>query len=113
MTARKTWVFYTVARLAFFIVPLIIFNAISFELWFSAIIATLIAASLSVIFLRKSRDGASEAIYEWRTREKTVDDIAEDEILDSSDEHEDDPATNNDVPAASDDGKDVAGNERA
>lgn len=84
MTARKTWIVYTLARLAFFAVPLIILSLIGFQLWVAAIFATLIAFSLSVIFLRNIRDDASETIYDWRNRDRTEDDITEDALLDDS-----------------------------
>ncbi|WGD37803.1 DUF4229 domain-containing protein [Lysinibacter sp. HNR] len=84
MTARKSWLLYTVIRLAFFIVPLLILDALGFQLWLSAIVSTLIAVSLSIIFLRNARDNTSQSVYEWRNRDRTADDIAEDEILDDA-----------------------------
>lgn len=64
--------------------PLVILSLIGFQLWVAAIFATLIAFSLSVIFLRNIRDDASETIYDWRNRDRTEDDITEDAILDDS-----------------------------
>ncbi|GAA3599517.1 hypothetical protein GCM10022198_24750 [Klugiella xanthotipulae] len=85
MNSRKTWVLYTFARLAFFVVPLLVLNyVVGFQLWVAAIVATIIATALSVIFLRRVREDASASIYEWRNRDRTEDDIAEDDILDAT-----------------------------
>lgn len=51
--------------------------------WLSAIFAGLIGVSLSVIFLSKPRATASESIYDWRNRERTADDIVEDDAVEA------------------------------
>lgn len=83
MSTRTAWTVYTVLRLSFFAVPFAVFYfAIGWTWWFSAVIATLIAFSLSIIFLSRQRETASESIYDWRNRTRTPDDIVEDEAVD-------------------------------
>lgn len=52
--------------------------------WLSAVVASLAAVSLSIIFLSKQREVASASVYEWRQRDRTTDDIAEDAALDGT-----------------------------
>lgn len=78
MNTRTAWIVYIVLRLAFFAAPFALLMLIGWPWWLSAITATLVAVSLSVIFLSKPRETAAESIYDWRTRDRTPDDIAED-----------------------------------
>ena len=88
---RKAWTTYIVLRLLFFVVPFAALYALALALGFSmtlagitaAVLAALIGVSLSILLLSKPREEASESIYEWRNRDRTADDIAEDEVLDS------------------------------
>lgn len=87
---------YTALRLLFFAVPfaaLYVFGlSLGMTMFMSgvvaAVIASLIAVSLSVLLLSKQREQASVSIYEWRNRDRTADDIAEDAAIDH-DEHRD------------------------
>ncbi|MCB1273134.1 MAG: DUF4229 domain-containing protein [Leucobacter sp.] len=91
MNHRTAWIVYTLLRLVFFAVPfaaaMLLLTAQGFGYWPTILISTLVAAlvsvSLSVLFLSKTRETASESIYEWRQRNRTVDDIAEDAALDA------------------------------
>lgn len=98
MSTRTAWIVYSTLRLLFFAVPFAALYAIGWAWWAAALVATLVSVSLSVIFLGKSRSAASESIYDWRTRDRTADDIVEDEALDT--EHSvtesDDEATGRD-----------------
>lgn len=82
---RTAWIVYIVLRLLFFAVPFAVLYAIGLQPWLAALFAALIGVALSVIFLARSRSTASESIYEWRNRDRTADDIVEDEAVDSRD----------------------------
>src|SRR5699024_478873 len=83
---RKAWATYTVLRLLFFAVPFAALYALGLSLGFTmilsgivaAVLASLISFSLSVLLLSKPREKASESIHDWRNRDRTTDDIAED-----------------------------------
>ncbi|MBL3688059.1 DUF4229 domain-containing protein [Leucobacter zeae] len=102
---RSAWIVYTVLRLVFFAVPFALVYLLGQALGFSqmlsaiigAVIAGLIGVSLSVIFLSKQRETASESIYEWRQQERTPDSIAEDEAIDAADQPDDSDAVAEDA----------------
>lgn len=91
-TPRSAWITYTALRLLFFAAPFALIYALGLSLQFSMMLSALIAAvlsalisvSLSVLLLSKPREAASESIYEWRNRERTADDIVEDEAIEAS-----------------------------
>lgn len=98
------WISYVVLRLAFFVVPLLLFIALGIADWLAAILAAVVGLALSVLFLSKQRGAASETIYERRTREnasatkrdRAAEDAAEeDELLDSA---ADTPEPSTDAP---------------
>lgn len=82
---RTAWIVYTVLRLLFFAIPFALLYVLGIWPWLAAVFAALIGVSLSIIFLSKPRATASESIYDWRTRDRTADDIVEDEAVDVSD----------------------------
>ncbi|PII87891.1 hypothetical protein BMH32_12555 [Leucobacter sp. OLJS4] len=84
MKSRSAWLVYIVLRLLFFVVPFAALMLIGWTWWLSAIVATLAAVSLSVIFLNRQRSAASESIYAWRTKERTEDDVIEDDAVDAA-----------------------------
>ncbi len=84
MKSRSAWLVYVVLRLVFFVVPFAALMLIGWTWWLSAIVATLAAVSLSVIFLNRQRSAASESIYAWRTKERTEDDVIEDDAVDAA-----------------------------
>lgn len=84
VNTRSAWAIYILLRLAFFAVPFAVLFLIGWPWWLALATATLIALALSVIFLSKQRGAASTSIYEWRNRDRTHDDIAEDEAVDSA-----------------------------
>lgn len=79
---RTAWIVYSFARLAFFAAPFAALMLIGWPWWLAAVVSTLAAVSLSIIFLSKPREAASAGVYEWRHRNRTADDIAEDAALD-------------------------------
>ena len=90
-TPRSAWITYTALRLLFFAVPFALIYVLGLSLRFSmmlsaliaAVLAALISVSLSVLLLAKPREAASASIYEWRNRDRTADDIVEDESVDA------------------------------
>lgn len=81
---RTVWIVYTALRLLFFAVPFAVLFLLGIWPWLAAIFAALIGFSLSIIFLSRPRDAASESIYEWRNRDRTPDSIIEDEAADAA-----------------------------
>ena len=81
---RTAWIVYTVLRLVFFAAPFAVLFLMGIKPWLAAIFAALIGVSLSIIFLSKPREKASESIYDWRNRDRTPDSIAEDEAMDAA-----------------------------
>lgn len=84
MNTGKAWLVYILLRLVFFAVPFAVLMLIGWPWWLALLIATLVALALSVIFLSKQRGAASTSIYDWRNRERTADDIAEDAALEAT-----------------------------
>lgn len=92
MSTRSAWIVYSLSRLAFFAVPFAVLMLIGWKWWLSAIVATLVAVSLSVIFLSKPREAAAQSVYDWRNRDRTADDIAEDEAIEAGETPSETPA---------------------
>ena len=84
MNTGKAWIVYVLLRIVFFAVPFAVLFFIGWPWWLALAIASLIALALSVIFLSKQRSTASSSIYEWRMRERTADDIVEDDAVDAA-----------------------------
>lgn len=92
MKPQKAWATYIVLRLIFFIVPFVglfwLSSSLSMPIIFAAalaaVLAGLIAMSLSLLFLSQSRESAAKSIYDWRHRERTADDVVEDEAVDQA-----------------------------
>jgi L-lactate permease len=77
------WLSYTLLRLVFFIVPFVVLWWCGFEPWISAILAAVIALSLSIIFLSKFRNATSTSIAlvrENKTPKRSVDEEVEDAL---------------------------------
>lgn len=84
MNPRTAWIVYVVVRLALFAAPFALLMLFGWPWWLAAIVATLASVSLSIIFLSKPRETASESVYAWRHRTRTVDDIVEDSAVDAA-----------------------------
>lgn len=84
MNTRTAWIAYTVLRLLFLAVPFAVLMIIGWPWWLALAVSTLIALSLSIIFLSKSRETASTSIYEWRNRDRTADDVVEDDAVEAA-----------------------------
>ena len=77
------WLSYTLLRLVFFIVPFAALWMFGFQPWMAAILAAVIALSLSIIFLSKFRNATSESIAKVRdskTPKRSLDEEAEDAL---------------------------------
>lgn len=85
MSAGKAWAVFIVLRLVFFAVPfaaLLWLGTVAWMPWWMAlIIATLIGAALSSLFLTQARSEAARTIAQWRDRKHTKDDLEEDEVI--------------------------------
>lgn len=100
-STRSAWTIYIVLRLLFFVVPFALVYWLGLQLQFSlalsggvaAVLAALISMSLSIIFLARPRAQAAQSIVEWRNRDRTADDIAEDAVLDDEGSAEAVPST--------------------
>ncbi len=84
MNTRTAWIAYIVLRLVFLAVPFAVLMIIGWPWWLALAVSTLIALSLSIIFLSKPRETASTSIYEWRNRDRTADDVVEDEAVEAA-----------------------------
>lgn len=67
------WLWFTLIRLAAFVIPLLILLALGFQDWIAALIAAIIGFCVSYIFFAKSRSAVSAQIYEARKNKKTHD----------------------------------------
>lgn len=87
MSSGRAWAIFIAARLAFFAVPfalLLWLGSVAWMPWWLAlIIATLIGAALSSLFLTQARSEAARTIADWRARRHTKDDLEEDEAIES------------------------------
>lgn len=89
-SSRSAWIKYVTLRLLFFVLPFAIIYWLGLQLQFSlplaggvaAVLSALISVSLSVIFLSRPRAEAAQSIVDWRNRDHTADDIAEDSAID-------------------------------
>lgn len=90
MKTSTAWLVYSLLRVAFFAIPFAALMLIGWQWWWAALVATLVAVSLSIIFLAKPREAAAKGVYDWRNRDRMFDDIAEDEVIDAAEGAEDD-----------------------
>lgn len=85
MTAGKAWAIFIIARLAFFAVPFALLlwlgSVVWMPWWLALIIATLIGAAMSSLFLSSARSEAARTIADWRNRKHTQDALEEDAAI--------------------------------
>lgn len=86
-----TWAVYILMRLAVFLIPFSILVAVGLPYWLAAVFAAIIGLSLSVLFLSKQRNAASETIYRRRERKgktkqrhSAIDAAEEDALVDAA-----------------------------
>jgi ABC-type bacteriocin/lantibiotic exporter with double-glycine peptidase domain len=93
VNTRTAWLVYSALRIVFFAVPFLVLYFMGWHWLLAAVVATLVAVSLSVIFLSKQRQTAAESIQAWRDRDRTADDVVEDAAVDGAASTETDPTT--------------------
>src|SRR5690625_3804961 len=85
VSARKAWLVYSLVRLGLFAGAMVILWLLLGNqwLWLAAILAAIISASISIIWLDPIRQRAAESVQEWRDRKHTDDDLYEDDVVES------------------------------
>lgn len=73
-----SWLTFTLLRLAFFAVPLVVVYGLSANILLAAGVAAVVALCLSVIFLNRQRSGLVDDLRAYGARRHTVDESAED-----------------------------------
>ena len=85
MSSGKAWAIFITARLVFFAVPFALLlwlgSVVWMPWWLALVIATLVGAALSSLFLSEARSEAARTIVQWRNREHTKDDVEEDDVI--------------------------------
>lgn len=66
VSSARPILLYTILRVLLFAVPFAILMVLGIWWWVSAILAAVIAACLSYLFLRRQRDAVSETVHTWR-----------------------------------------------
>lgn len=85
MKSRSTFIWFSLIRLAVFIIPLAVLLAIGTHRWLSIIFAALFGTAVSLVFLRRPREQIAQSLYRARHPEvEPVDADAdiEDKVLD-------------------------------
>ena len=75
---------FVLVRLAVFAGLFAAMMLLQFDPFFSAVVAAVLALSISLIFFSKQRDEASTAVYEWTRRRGDKDSTAEDATAEDS-----------------------------
>ncbi len=65
---------YSLLRVVLFAVPFVILMVLGIWWWVSAIVAAIIAACVSYLFLGRQRDAVSETVHGWRQHGTSRDD---------------------------------------
>jgi hypothetical protein len=85
MSSGKAWAIFITARLVFLAVPFALLlwlgSVVWMPWWLALVIATLVGAALSSLFLSEARSEAARTIVQWRNREHTKDDVEEDDVI--------------------------------
>jgi hypothetical protein len=63
---KSTWVWFTLMRLAAFVIPLVIMLWLGMIPWLAATLSAIIGLCVSYIFFSKTRNELSAALYEKR-----------------------------------------------
>jgi hypothetical protein len=87
----RPWLYYSILRVALFVVIFAAFMVLSVPPWIATIAAAVIALCLSYIFLKGPRDAVARDIYARRHGEHDdhdADNDIENEILDRGEKHD-------------------------
>lgn len=82
MTTSKAWFLYTFIRLGLFAAAYLVVWLLGGRWWLAAVIAALVSAAISILFLDKLRSKAAAGLSEWRKQDRTEDDVVEDSLID-------------------------------
>lgn len=74
MSSTRRIVLYSIIRIALFAVPFILFMLLNIWWWLSAILAAIVAACLSYLFLGRQRNEVAEVVESWRHGDHRDDD---------------------------------------
>jgi len=75
---KNPWIYYITIRVGLFAAVLAIMLALSFDPFFSALIAAALSLAISLIFFNKQRSAVSEAIYKFNKTKGDKDTRSED-----------------------------------
>jgi hypothetical protein len=94
VSSKQAWIWYTILRIVFFVVPFAIFlllfpqsmrQSLTWAVVIAAVGAGIASFALSLIFLSPLRERAAMGIVQWRAKKHVAkDDEAEDEVLDEA-----------------------------
>lgn len=91
MKRTRPWLYYSILRVALFVVLFTVLMLLSVNPWIATTAAAVVALCLSYIFLKGPRDAVARDIYARRHREhddSDADSDIENEILDRSERHD-------------------------
>lgn len=83
VSTRKAWWLYSIIRVGLFAVAFTAVWLLGARWWLAAVLAALISAAISILTLGPLREQAAQGLQQWRTQERTEDDIVEDDIVDA------------------------------
>lgn len=79
-SSARSWAVYTVLRLVFFAVPLLVIWGFSGDLTISAVLAAVIGLCLSVVLLDRQRGAVAVRLESWATRRRSRSDEAAEDL---------------------------------
>lgn len=82
MSTKTAWILYSFIRIGLFAASYLVVWLLGGRWWLAAVIATLVSFALSVLLLDGLRSKASAGFAQWRQRDRTEDDIIEDDMID-------------------------------
>lgn len=89
MNPTRRIVVYSIVRVALVAIPFAVLMMLGIWWWVSAIIATVIAACASYLFLNRQRDEVAEVVSSWRTNAHSdADSDVENEAIDHLNERD-------------------------
>lgn len=91
MKHTRPWLYYSILRVALFVVVFVVLMLLSVDPWIATTAAAVVALCLSYIFLKGPRDAVARDIYARRHGERDdrdADNDIENEILDRSEQHD-------------------------
>ena len=86
LVMKLTWLWFTLIRLAVFVVPLVVMLWLGVIPWLAAVLAAVIGLCISYIFFARSRNKLSQDLYAARAAKKkvNVDEAVEDAAVEDA-----------------------------